>query len=248
MTSQPPQGSPPEWQQQPPQWQSQPPQWQPTPAPNQKRGRAKTVVGLVVIGVVVLIALAAVLQRRPSPPTGAAASPSPATQTSGAIPTPAPSATQLTPLPTAVGSQQPGSTPPSTFGTDYSVGDRVQVGDEQFITLAEFEADWKSDNQFIKPDQGNMFVAFLVEFEGINPEGSSYNPFYFSLIDDQAFEYNFSAFGREPSIKSSNELRPGEKARGWITFEIPKTADTGTLVYEPGFGLVGDEVRYSVEF
>jgi hypothetical protein len=125
----------------------------------------------------------------------------------------------------------------------YGVGDRVKLGDEEYISLEKAESGYTSD--FAKPKAGNVNVSFLVAFEGINPSGASYNPFYFKVKDDSGFEYNFNAFGKEPQLASSNDLQPGKISRGWITFEVPKAAKTLTLSYSPGFTGEPVEFEYS---
>jgi hypothetical protein len=147
----------------------------------------------------------------------------------------------------AAGTSNPAVTPgevatagPST-SSSYGVGDRVKLGDEEYITLEKAEVGFTSD--FAKPAAGNVNVSFLLAFEGINPSGASYNPFYFNVKDESGFQYNFSAFGKEPQLASSNDLQPGKIARGWMTFEVPKAAKTLTLAYAPGFG--GETVEFA---
>jgi hypothetical protein len=116
------------------------------------------------------------------------------------------------------------------------VGDKIRLGDSEFFT-AKKVIRWPGQ-QFLKPEPGNQFVAVLVEIEGIDADGASYNPFYFSVKDPDGFEYNFNAFGKEPQLQSGNQLAPGDKVTGWVTFEVPKKAKRLTLVYSPDvFGL-----------
>lgn len=129
----------------------------------------------------------------------------------------------------------------ATSPSVYSTGDRVRLGDEEYMTVEKAEKGYTSD--LIKPAAGNINVSFLIAFEGINPSGASYNPFYFKAKDDSGFEYTYSPFGKEPSLSSSNDLQPGKIARGWMTFEIPKSAKTMTLTYTPGF--LGEPVEFS---
>jgi uncharacterized protein DUF4352 len=178
------------------------------------------IIGGVVIAVVVLAAIASATGTKNTlaptlAPVGSSAAATGAT-------TAAPSAAQTT------------ST--SSFG----VGDRVKLDDEEYITLEKAEEGFTSD--FAKPKAGNINASFLVAFEGINPSGASYNPFYFKVKDDSGFEYNFTAFGKEPQLASSNGLQPGKISRGWMTFEVPKAAKTLTLSYTPG--VTGQPVEF----
>jgi hypothetical protein len=122
----------------------------------------------------------------------------------------------------------------------YGVGDRVKLGDEEYITIEKAEKGYTSD--LVKPVAGNVNVSFLVAFEGINPSGASYNPFYFKVADENGFEYNFNVFGKDPQLASGNSLQPGKIVRGWMTFEIPKTTKTLTLTYTPN--LIGEPVEF----
>lgn len=122
----------------------------------------------------------------------------------------------------------------------YAVGDRVKLGDEEYITIEKAEKGFTSD--LVKPAAGNVNVSFLVAFEGINPSGASYNPFYFKVADENGFEYNYNVFGKDPQLASGNSLQPGKIVRGWMTFEIPKTIKTLTLTYTPN--LIGEPVEF----
>jgi hypothetical protein len=116
--------------------------------------------------------------------------------------------------------------PPSSYG----VGDRIKIGDEEFFAVSEVDLAVPG-TEFIGPAAGQKWIAALAEIEGINPDGASYNPFFFKVRDEQGFEYNYNAFGKEPQLQSSNDLQPGQTIKGWVTFEVPDTAQTFTLVY-----------------
>jgi hypothetical protein len=142
------------------------------------------------------------------------------------------------PTPTA---EAPGQSPASSNGDQpdnggggaAKVGDKIKLGDEQYFTVKEVDR-WPGSD-FIRPDAGMKFVAVLTQIEGINPEGSSYNPFFFTLRDTDGFEYEFSAFSKEPQLQSSNRLQAGEKVQGWVTFEVPKSTKQVVLIYSPDF-------------
>jgi uncharacterized protein DUF4352 len=121
-------------------------------------------------------------------------------------------------------------------------GEKIRLGDEVFITLVESEYSTTGYSQFFKPAAGNIVYAFLVEFEGIDPAGASYNPLYFKL-KAEGFEYNSTLLGgKEPKLSSSNDLAPGDTVRGWVSFEAPKVAES-TLTYEP---FLSDKVSWTV--
>jgi hypothetical protein len=178
------------------------------------------IIGGVVVAVVVLAAIASAAAPKN---TLAPTNPPSAGATSGAVAS-NPAVTSAAP------------SGPATYG----VGDRVKLADEEYMTLEKAETGFTSD--LVKPKAGNVNASFLVAFEGINPSGASYNPFYFKVQDEGGFEYNYNAIGKDPQLAASNDLKPGKIARGWMTFEVPKTAKTLTLVYTPGF--TGEPVEF----
>ena len=92
---------------------------------------------------------------------------------------------------------------------------------------------WTSDNQFIKPDAGKRFVYFDVTVEYFNDSDThGANPFYFGVTDTTAFAYDPSLFGPDPQMHAV-DLRPNEKTRGWVTFEVNQTAQLQKLRYKP---------------
>jgi hypothetical protein len=133
---------------------------------------------------------------------------------------------------TPAASQAP-SQAPAPSGA-YKVGDRVKLGDEEYFAVTQVDPAVKATGAF-KPAAGKKWVAALIQIEGINPDGATYNPFYFKARDGDGFEYNFSAFGKEPKLQSGNDLKPGAKVQGWVTFEVPAETKSLTLVYAAGF-------------
>jgi hypothetical protein len=170
-----------------------------------------------------------------------------------AAPASAPTSTPASVAPTlAPPVATPGATPPRV-ATDAptappaspgSVGDRIEVSGYQYLTLAESEYSTDGYSEFFAPDEGNVIYAFLFEFEGLDPDGSSYNPLYFDLtVDGTEFKTAFLG-GKEPTLKSG-QLQPGATASGWISFNAP-LADEVILKYEPVLGLAGNAVEWTV--
>lgn len=177
------------------------------------------IIGVVAV-VVVLAAIGAASGGSGNTPAGTVAPATPGVSTA-----------EVTPATSDAPAETPTTATPAGA---YKVGDRINLDDEQYFAVVQVDPAFKGDGVF-KPDADKLWVATLVEIEGINPNGASYNPFYFKIRDGEGFEYNFSAFGKEPQLQSSNDLKPGQKVKGWVTFEVPKTAKNLTLVYSPGF-------------
>lgn len=156
-------------------------------------------------------------------------------------PTLAPPVATLGATPPQVATDAP-SAPPASPG---SLGDRIEVSGYQYLTLAESEYSTDGYSEFFAPHEGNVIYAFLFEFEGLDAEGSSYNPLYFDLTVDGVRFSTAILGGKEPTL-DSGELQPGATASGWISFNAP-LADQVILKYEPVMGLAGNAVEWNVE-
>lgn len=82
------------------------------------------------------------------------------------------------------------------------------------------------------PKAGNVFVNVLVSIANTERDTAPYNPLYFKVKDSGGFEYTGSLVGPDPSLKSG-ELAKGERAAGWVTFEVPAEASGLVLSYKP---------------
>jgi hypothetical protein len=104
-----------------------------------------------------------------------------------------------------------------------------------------------SDNQFSQPEEGNRFVAFDMTIEFVDDSGThSANEFTFGLTDRESFSYEPGAIvGPEPDL-ALTELRPGEKVRGWVTFEVPAASVLDVLRYQPNF-LKDDYIEFKFQ-
>ena len=92
---------------------------------------------------------------------------------------------------------------------------------------------YTSDNSFIKPRAGKRWVSFDVTVEYFNDSDThGANPFNFGLSDTQSFAYDPTFYGPDPKLNAV-DLRPNEKARGWVTFEVDEAAKLQTLRYKP---------------
>jgi len=107
------------------------------------------------------------------------------------------------------------------------------------VTVVTADLNAKSGNDFITPKAGNRFVAVQVLYEDTGTDPYDYNPFDWKLTDSAGFSYD-SAFTEIGPQLNSGTIQPGEKARGFITYEVPVSAtglqlrltsggDTGTV-------------------
>jgi hypothetical protein len=156
----------------------------------------------------------------------------------------------LAPQPTATPPPAVSSAPtdvpsPSASGdVSGSAGERITIGDYQYVTMLNAEYSTEGYSEIFKPDEGNAIYAFELEFEGLDPSGSSYNPLYFDLVVG-GVEYSNALLGAKEPTLGSGELDPGATASGWLSFEAP-LADEIVLRYEPVLGLAGNSVEWLV--
>ena len=84
-------------------------------------------------------------------------------------------------------------------------------------------------NEYFGPDEGFKFVSVLVEYEAL-ADDVSHNPFYWKLVDSESYGYDYYFMGKEPALDSSDDLKAGRKAKGWLTFQVPEAETTFYLV------------------
>ena len=142
------------------------------------------------------------------------------------------SASIATPNPEAT--EQPTAAPTQPAAT---VGDQL-IWDDMKMTFEEVE-NWAGISEYFAPDEGNRYITVLITVEAL-VDGISYNTLYFTLSTPEGYTYSPSIWSRDPDLGSSNELSAGRKAKGWVTFEIPKS--------ETSFFLVLDDYTHSAEW
>ena len=84
-------------------------------------------------------------------------------------------------------------------------------------------------SEYFGPDEGFKYVSVLVEYEAL-VDDVSYNPFYWKVVDSESYGYDYYFMGKEPALDSSNDLKAGRKAKGWLTFQVPQAETTFYLV------------------
>ena len=99
----------------------------------------------------------------------------------------------------------------------------------------------KSDNQFIQPEEGNIFIYFELELENIGSSEQSVNSLYFHCYADGKVCGSHSMV-REDDLDA--KLTAGRKAKGSVVFEVPANAEVVELEYETSL-IMGDKVIFS---
>lgn len=97
------------------------------------------------------------------------------------------------------------------------------------------------------PKRGNAKVGIEVSLSGSSEREVPVNAFYATLYDARGDSYSATLAGCEPALPSVRVIR-GKTAHGFVTFEIPKTAEKLELRYAPlviGPGV--EELKFAVQ-
>lgn len=86
---------------------------------------------------------------------------------------------------------------------------------------------------YVQPDLGNHYVAVDLTINSKADEGVSINEFNAVLKDSEGYQYKPTFAGKDPQLGTESNLPAGDKARGWITFEVPDTAKGLIFEYRP---------------
>lgn len=87
-----------------------------------------------------------------------------------------------------------------------------------------------SSNEFEVPKAGDEFIA--INFTSVNSDTSAHemNPFYFSLRDDSGTSYDL--YPLTIAANPDGIVVGGQKLRGDLTYEIPKSTHSLTLQFD----------------
>src|SRR6266540_3213771 len=129
----------------------------------------------------------------------------------------------ITPSPTKT--PRPSATP--NIGV---VGERKEVGG---IALTVLNITRMNGIDFLTPKEGNNFLVIEVLIENVSRvDEVPYNPLYFSVKDFDGYEYPAILIAPDPELQSG-KLPKGDKARGFVAFEVKASAGGLVVRYEP---------------
>jgi hypothetical protein len=101
------------------------------------------------------------------------------------------------------------------------------------VTVVSVDPNAKSGSKYIQPKPGNRYVAVQILYESTGADSYNYNPFDWKLSDSAGFSYD-SAYAMIGPELHSGTLNAGEKARGFITYDVPTSANGLTLKLKSG--------------
>ena len=114
----------------------------------------------------------------------------------------------------------------------YKIGDEVKL--EGKVLTVHSVSPYTSKNQFIVPENGNKFVVVDITMRNGSDEAFDFNFTEFKLQDNKDYTYDDAFTDKEPSI-SLEVIQPGQKFRGFLDYEIPKSNTPTKLIFTPGF-------------
>jgi len=100
---------------------------------------------------------------------------------------------------------------------------------------------------YFRPRRGNVKLGVEVAVENTAAIPVMINPFYAWVRDSRGKNYYFTLAGCEPILRATR-LQPEQEADGWLTFEVPESANDLELRYgPPTASSAPHEVRFSLQ-
>jgi hypothetical protein len=94
------------------------------------------------------------------------------------------------------------------------------------VTVVSVDQNAKAASKYSVPKAGNRFVAVQILYESTSTDAYRFSDFDWRLVDSAGFSYDQRFSGVAPELSSGTLTALGDKARGWITYEVP-TSSTG---------------------
>ncbi|KOU49110.1 DUF4352 domain-containing protein [Streptomyces sp. WM6378] len=136
-----------------------------------------------------------------------------------------------------------------------AVGDTITLkgtskGAQLDVTVKRWLDPAVSANGFLAPKDGNRWVA--AQFELVNTGSAAYedSPSNGSQVADtsgQRFHTTFGEITAGPLMPAAAKVAPGDKALGWILFEVPKTSKIATVQFTMDSGFADQTGQWSVK-
>lgn len=150
--------------------------------------------------------------------------------------TPGPKLSTATPeMAATVAPEQATSLPePTAAPTDTPVSQITHLGDvlerHGYLLSVIAVEDPTTPGRLYEPKPGKKLVAVDLIVGNVSGEALSVNPLYAALLDTEGFLYEPELAGRDQQILTVH-LMYGEKARGWVAFELPEAAIPASIKY-----------------
>ncbi|QKW08264.1 DUF4352 domain-containing protein [Streptomyces sp. NA04227] len=135
-----------------------------------------------------------------------------------------------------------------------AVGDTITVkgfenGEQLAVTVKKFLDPAKGADEFNQPQSGKKWVAAQFELKNTGTKVYADSPGNGAQVADvqgQRFDAWFGEISAGPSMTSDANVPPGEKALGWIVFEIPTSSKITTVQFAMNSGFAQQTGQWKV--
>ncbi|MFZ4799139.1 MAG: DUF4352 domain-containing protein [Bacteroidia bacterium] len=125
------------------------------------------------------------------------------------------------------------SQPAKTNIRYFKIGDEIKFGESFIITVTKYD-----DNvhlEYLDAGEGRKFVAVEIIYNNIsNMPQSLFDLLKMNVYDDEGFIYEYANLSKKPEFSFISEINSGKKQKGWLTFEVSKSAKNLSLQLPQG--------------
>jgi hypothetical protein len=107
-----------------------------------------------------------------------------------------------------------------------------ELGQAAHYTLSVLETKECVVEAHFKPSAGSVKLGVKVSLEARTALQVPANPFYATLIDASNIVYESTLAGCQPALQAT-QLDHGQKAAGWVSFDVPAQARGLRFAYAP---------------
>ncbi|MFI6470001.1 DUF4352 domain-containing protein [Streptomyces sp. NPDC050516] len=136
-----------------------------------------------------------------------------------------------------------------------AVGDTITLkgtgkGEQLDVSVKQWLDPAVSANEFSAPQDGKRWVA--AQFQLVNTGSAPYsdspsNGAQAADANGQRFPTAFGDITAGPLMPAAAKVAPGDKALGWILFEVPKTSKIATVQFTMDSGFADQTGQWSVK-
>jgi hypothetical protein len=146
-----------------------------------------------------------------------------------------------------VPNKPPEPPPPPEFMTKtYSVGDTAKALD--YSLAVDNVKECRPKYYFSKPKKGSMWLGVEMVVEATTDKQIWSNPTYAKVVDGDGLTYNYTYATTkdcDPGLRAT-QLNKGEKAKGWVVFEVPEKASGLKITYNPSMIGAPQQVKFDL--
>lgn len=166
--------------------------------------------------------------------------------------TAAPAATSSTPDAKATATATASATP--TKAAPAAIGQTITLhGQDPSTKLAVTMVKWvdpaKGADEYTVPDSGKRFVAVQVSILNTGTgvyDDSPTNGLQIADAQSQRFDPDYDEVSAGPSMATEIKLSPGDKALGYVSFQVPRTSKVTTIQFTADSGFADETGQWTV--